>query len=68
MAHEIEIPKKNDGVQVAIDMYDQYRTPMTPEMIVISMNNYKYWMNSGFFIEFELGADAAQIDAEMEVF
>lgn len=49
-------------------MYDQYRTPMTPEMIVISMNNYKYWMNSGFFIEFELGADAAQIDAEMEVF
>lgn len=65
--HQIDVEKTDlDGVD--IEWYDQFRTPLTPKMIEISLKNYKSWMNTGFFIEitFAVRGPLTQ-DAEKEV-
>lgn len=50
--HDVEVDKVLlDAHNVEIEVLDQFRTPLTQQMIVLSMKNYKSWMNTGFFIE-----------------
>lgn len=66
-AHQIDI--ENDELNgLETEWYDQFRTPLTPRMIEISLQNFKSWMNTGFFIEinFTVGGSLIQ-SAEKEV-
>lgn len=66
-AHQIDV-ENNDLDGVDIEWYDQFRTPLTPKMIEISLKNYKSWMNTGFFIEITFAVRGAlTLDAEKEV-
>lgn len=66
--HEVEVEKAFfDAHNVEIEVLDQFRTPLTPEMIVLSMKNYKSWMNTGFYIEFCINMEMIQNSSEKEV-
>lgn len=59
--------ENNDGTDWEIELLDQYRTPLTDEMVELSLKNYKSWMNSNFYIEIRVDNQVMSADAECEV-
>lgn len=61
-AHGV-LPNKSNSTEVYL--FDQLRTPIEPKMLEITLNNYKSWLNSSFYIEIRV--DVADHNVQIEV-